>query len=100
MAPDGENAGRLLAEVARRRVPVMLHWEVYDWKRDWPLFDALYTRFPKVIFIWPHAGFASHDQVATVMSSHDNVVVTLSKKERPKRALSSEEKMECWESRW
>jgi hypothetical protein len=94
VAPDGKNVDRLLAEVERRRVPVMLHWEVYDWNRDWPLFHALYTRFSAVIFIWPHAGFASHEQVATVVSSHDNVMVTLSKKERPPGSLSSEEKKE------
>jgi predicted TIM-barrel fold metal-dependent hydrolase len=96
VAPDGKNVDRLLAEVERRRVPVMLHWEVYDWNRDWPAFHALYTRFPAVTFIWPHAGFASHEQVATVVSSHDNVMVTLSKKEKEKSpgSLSSEEKRE------
>jgi hypothetical protein len=96
VAPDGKNVDRLLAEVEQQRVPVMLHWEVYDWDRDWPLFHALYTRFPALTFIWPHAGFASHEQVATVVSSHDNVMVTLSKKEKGKSpgSLSSEEKSE------
>jgi len=94
VAPEGRNVARLLSEVERRRVPVMLHWEVYDWKRDWPAFHALYTRFSAVTFIWPHAGFASHQQVATVMSSHDNVMVALSKKERRAESLSSEEKEE------
>jgi hypothetical protein len=94
VAPDGKNVGRLLSEVERRRVPIMLHWEVYDWDRDWPAFHALYARFPAVIFIWPHAGRASHEQVATVVSSHANVMVTLSKKEHRARSLSSEEKAE------
>jgi hypothetical protein len=94
VAPEGKNVARLLSEVERRGVPVMLHWEVYDWKRDWPAFHALYMRFPAAIFIWPHAGFASHEQVATVMSSHDNVMVTLSKKEKPIGSLSGEEKRE------
>src|SRR6185503_11714333 len=49
---------------------------------------------PAVIFIWPHAGRASHEQVATVVSSHANVMVTLSKKEHRARSLSSEEKAE------
>jgi amidohydrolase family protein len=94
VAPDGKNVTRLLSALEQRPVPVMLHWEVYDWNRDWPAFHALYSRFPKITFVWPHAGFASHEQVALVLASHDNVVVTLSKKERAKRSLSSEEKNE------
>lgn len=94
VAPDGKNVARLLAASEQRRVPVMLHWEVYDWERDWPAFHALYSRFANVTFIWPHAGFASHEQVATVLSAHDNVMVTLSKKEKVQSALFSEEKAE------
>ena len=94
VAPEGKNVERLLAAVQQRGVPVMLHWEVYDWNRDWPAFNVLYARFPAVTFIWPHAGFASHEQVATVMSAHANVVVALSKKERSPASVSSEEKGE------
>ena len=75
-------------------MPVMTHWEVYDWNRDWPVFHALYARFPEVTFIWPHAGFASPEQVVTVLAAHPNVMATLSKKEKPQRSLSSEEKSE------
>jgi hypothetical protein len=94
VAPDGENVIKLLSALEERRVPVMTHWEVYDWDRDWPAFHTLYSRFPKVTFIWPHAGFASHEQVSTVLSSHDNVIITLSKKEKAQTSLSSEEKSE------
>lgn len=85
---------KLLSALEQRRIPVMMHWEVYEWDRDWPAFHDLYARFPGVTFIWPHAGFASHEQVSTVLSSHSNVMVTLSKKERPPSSLSSEEKLE------
>jgi len=94
VAPGGKNVQRLISAVEQRHVPVMLQWEVYDWDRDWSAFHALYARFPAVIFIWPHAGRASHEQVATVVSSHANVMVTLSKKEHRARSLSSEEKAE------
>ena len=94
VAPDGKNVEHLLNAVQQRGVPVMLHWEVYDWNRDWPAFNALYARFPAVTFIWPHAGFASSGQVATVVSAHANVVVTLSKKESRPASVSSEEKSE------
>ena len=94
VAPDGKNVIKLLTALEKRNIPVMTHWEVYDWNRDWPGFHALYSRFPGVTFIWPHAGFASAEQVRTVLSSHANVMVTLSKKEKDQRALSSEEKGE------
>ncbi len=94
VAPDGKNVIKLLTALEGRKIPVMIHWEVYDWNRDWPAFHALYSRFPNVTFIWPHAGFASADQVRTVVSSHANVMVTLSKKEKAQGAVSSEEKAE------
>jgi Amidohydrolase len=94
VAADGKNVARLLSALEQRRMPAMVHWEAYDWDRDWPAFHALYSRFPGVTFIWPHAGFASHSQVSTVLSSHGNVVVTLSKKEKSQISLSSEEKSE------
>jgi hypothetical protein len=94
VAPDGENVVKLLSAAEQRGVPLMMHWEVYDWARDWPAFHALYSRFPGVTFIWPHAGFASHEQVSTVLSSHGNVIITLSKKEKAPGSFSSEEKSE------
>ena len=89
VAPDGKNVAKLMSALEQRRVPVMIHWEVYDWNRDWPAFHALYSRFPEATFIWPHAGFASHEQVSTVLAAHRNVVVTLSKKERVNTSLSN-----------
>ncbi len=92
IAPNGKNVLKFLSQMENRRVPVMAHWEVYNWSRDWPEFRAMYSRYPRVTFIWPHAGFASAKQVETVLSSNPNVVVTLSKKEKAQDALSSEEK--------
>jgi predicted TIM-barrel fold metal-dependent hydrolase len=94
VAPDGKNVIKLLSAIEQRPVPVMLHWEVYEWDRDWPAFHALYARFPKITFVWPHAGFASHAQVATVLASHENVVIALSKKEKMQMSMSSEQKAE------
>lgn len=82
VAPEGKNVRRLMSALEKRAAPVMTHWEVYNWSRDWPSFDALYAAFPGVTFIWPHAGFGSAGQVETVLASRPNVVVTLSKKEK------------------
>jgi Amidohydrolase len=90
--PLAPGVGRLMEGLKGRRVPVMTHWEVYDWERDWPRVSRLYGEFPAQVFIWPHAGFANAEQVATVISHHPNVVATLSKKEHDQRALSDHEK--------
>jgi hypothetical protein len=75
------NTRRLIAGLQGRHVPVMTHWEVYDWDRDWPRFDGLYGAFPDQVFIWPHAGFGTAEQLATVLAAHRNVMATLSKKD-------------------
>jgi len=92
VAGNGPNVHRLMAVLRAQRVPLMTHWEVYDWERDWPLFDALYARYRDVVFIWPHGGFGSAEQVRQVLAAHPNVVVTLSKREKAQRSLSSEDK--------
>jgi hypothetical protein len=92
VAPEGRNVQRLLAALEARKTPLMFHWEVYDWERDWPAFDRLFSRFPGVTFIWTHAGHGSAEQVRSVVSSHANVIVTLSKEEKYQRAFSSQEK--------
>jgi predicted TIM-barrel fold metal-dependent hydrolase len=88
IGPEGKNVHRLLAALKGRSVPVMTHWEVYNWSRDWAAFDALYAAFPDVTFIWPHAGFGSAAQVETVVAARPNVMVTLSKKEKNVHDLS------------
>lgn len=90
--PLGAGVQRLIGGLKARRIPVMTHWEVYDWERDWPRASEFYGRYPEQIFIWPHAGFAHAKQVDEVLSRHANVVATLSKKEHDQRALSDNDK--------
>lgn len=91
---DAPNVFRLMKELQTLRVPVMIHWEVYNWERDWPALHHLYEKFPSLTFIWPHAGYGSAVQAETVLSQHPNVMITLSKLEKDQRAMSSEEKAE------
>jgi len=86
--PAQSGTRRLLEGLKDLGIPVMAHWEVYDWDRDWPGFKRLYADYPGQVFIWPHAGFGSAAQVAEVLADRSNVVVTLSKKEESNRALS------------
>ena len=79
--PMKPQTARLISGLKGRRIPVMTHWEVYEWARDRPRFDALYTAFPDQTFVWPHVGFGTPDQVAAVLGAHPNVWATLSKKE-------------------
>lgn len=72
---------RLLDQIAKEPIPVMFHWEVYHWDRDWPNISAMLERYPMIKFIWPHCGFATSEQVETVLSKYSNVYPTLSKRE-------------------
>ena len=90
--PLAPGVQRLIEGLKVRPIPVMTHWEVYDWDRDWPRISKLYSRFSEQTFIWPHTGFAHARQVEVVLSRHPNVVATLSKKEQDQRELSNNEK--------
>lgn len=75
------NVIRLLDEIAKNPIPVMFHWEVYHWDRDWPNISSMLERYPTIKFIWPHCGFGTVDQIDYVMSRYPNVYPTLSKRE-------------------
>lgn len=92
--PAGRNTEVLLAGLKARRIPVMTHWETYDWSRDRPAMAALYSAHSDIVFIWPHVGFASPAQAEDVLTAHPNVVATLSKRERTDQGLSDDDKAE------
>lgn len=75
------NVLRLLDEIAKNPIPVMFHWEVYHWDRDWPNIQIMLDRYPMLNFIWPHCGFATVEQIDLVLSKYPNVYPTLSKRE-------------------
>jgi hypothetical protein len=75
-------------------IPIMTHWEVYNWDRDLPRFDKLYASNPEQIFVWPHLGFSTPQQAETVLAAHLNVWATLSKKEHSNENLEDEDKAE------
>jgi hypothetical protein len=92
--PIGPETERLIAGLAGRHIPLLTHWEVYDWDRDWPKFHRLYSAHPEQIFVWPHVGFGTPEQTAMVLGSHPNVWATLSKKENDSENLVDAEKAE------
>lgn len=94
ISADAPNVFRFMQELQTLNLPVMTHWEVYNWQRDWPKFHQLYEKFPEITFIWPHAGFGSAEQAESVLSQHKNVMITLSKLETDQSNFSSELKEE------
>jgi hypothetical protein len=90
--PTQPGTARLLEALRGRTIPVMTHWEVYDWERDWPKFDKVYGQFPDQVFIWPHLGFADAQQATVVLAAHNNVWATLSKKEKSNENLADSDK--------
>lgn len=77
--PLKEGTQKLLKALAGLHVPVMIHWEAYDWERDWPRFDAVFSAYPEQIFIIPHMAFASPERVEEILSKHDNVFMIMAK---------------------
>lgn len=90
--PSRPGTARLLRLLAPLLVPLMTHWEVYAWERDWPKFDALYRASPRQVFILPHMAFGSAAQVRTMMERHPNLHMTISKEDKGQRSLSDPSK--------
>ena len=75
-------------ELSGLNIPVMTHWEVYDWERDWPRFSKIYSEYRDIKFIIPHMAFGHPNQVEKILSAHPNVYMTISKKEKDQRSYS------------
>ncbi|MEF3063476.1 amidohydrolase family protein [Pandoraea apista] len=90
--PTRAGTSKLISGLQGKSVPVMTHWEVYDWERDRPLFDKLYSTYPDQVFVWPHLGFADAQQATAMLSAHPNVWATLSKKEKAGENLADSDK--------
>jgi hypothetical protein len=71
----------LMNKLDGKDVPVYIHWEAYEWERDWPQFDKLFAAYPNINFVWPHGGYAHPKFINEVMQRHKNVYVTVSKRD-------------------
>lgn len=80
--PLSPNFLKLMDKLKGKNIPVMLHWEMYNWERDWPNFNELFTRYPDIDFIIPHAGYNSAVHAHEILRLHQShVYFTLSKRE-------------------
>lgn len=80
--PLSPNFLKLMDILNGKVIPVMLHWEMYNWERDWPNFNELFTRYPDIDFIIPHAGYNSAVHAHEILRLHQShVYFTLSKRE-------------------
>jgi len=93
--PSKPGTARLLKEIAPLGVPFMTHWEPYAPERDFPRFHKLYSSWPDQVFLLPHMGFASSEQLETFMSRHPNLYLLTSKKERLMSDFSDPEKVKA-----
>jgi len=80
--PSRPGTAALLRAIAPLNIPLMTHWEPYAPERDFPRFHALYAAWPDQIFLLPHMGFASPEQMDEFLSRHPNLYALMSKKER------------------
>jgi Amidohydrolase len=79
--PLAPNFLALMDQLDGRGIPVMVHWEFYDWERDHPAFFELFRLYPHITFIIPHGGFGRAEYNNEILTRFDNVYLTLSKKD-------------------
>ena len=92
--PTRPETERLVQGLRGMHIPIMTHWEVYNWSRELQRFNSLYAAHPDQLFVWPHLGFSTPQQAETVLGPHPNVWATLSKKEKSQENLADEDKAE------
>jgi len=88
--PTAPGVNAFLDAVKPYNVPLMAHFEVYAWERDWPRISAMFARDREQIFIVPHMAFGSIAQAREILDTHPNVYLTISKKEETLKDLDPE----------
>lgn len=71
--PLAAGTTRLLTGLKGHAAPLMTHWEVWAWDRDWPRFDQLYSAWPNQHFVLPSLAYGSPATTETILSAHPNV---------------------------
>jgi hypothetical protein len=71
----------LMDNLDNKNIPVMVHWEFYNWERDSPRFFELFKRYPNINFVIPHCGFGKAVYSNEILNRFKNVYMLLSKKE-------------------
>jgi hypothetical protein len=71
--PLAPGTAHLLEGLKGRNVPLLTHWEVWAWDRDWPHFDRLYASWPQQWFVLPSLAYGSPEKTDIILSSHPNV---------------------------
>jgi len=79
--PLAENFLKLMDGLDGKNVPVMIHWEFYEWERDHKNFYELFKRYPNINFIIIHGGFGPAECNHELLKRFDNVYIMLSKKD-------------------
>jgi len=76
--PLALGTARLLAGIKDHSVPLMTHWEAWNWQRDLPRFDQLYATWPQQIFVLSSLAYGSPDKADRLLSAHPNLWATIS----------------------
>jgi len=75
------NSRSLMNWLRGRNIPTMVHWENYNWERDYPDFNELFSEYSDIDFIIPHCAYTDDAHMNEILSRHKNVYVTISKKD-------------------
>jgi hypothetical protein len=77
--PLAPETARLLAGLKGHEVPLLTHWEAWNWDHDLPRFDQLYRAWPAQRFVLPSLAYGSPDKADQVLSAHPNLFGVISR---------------------
>jgi predicted TIM-barrel fold metal-dependent hydrolase len=62
------------------KIPIQIHYEIYNSKIDLPLLDNFLSKYTKTHFILTHMGYTSPKNIEILLQKHPNLYVTISKR--------------------
>ena len=71
--PLAPGTAQLLAGLRGHDVPLLTHWEAWNWDHDLPRFDQLYSAWPQQRFVLPSLAYGSPDKADRILSAHPNL---------------------------
>ena len=89
ITPEGERFHNPMSErlrpyfkfLKRRNLPIFLHWEFLQYKKDLPKMNRFFSKYKNSKIIITHMGYGNPKQVSLLLEKHPNLFFTFSKRE-------------------
>lgn len=80
--PTSPGLDHLISEIGKLfpGMPILIHWEFYQWDKDIALMNTFFKQYPNQKFVLNHMGYGSPEQIETLLKNHSNLYFTISKR--------------------